>query len=246
MTRARAVILGAAAVCVAIVVVALSSGGDDGPRSFLAADSTSALLVERTRVSDDMSGSLTQARLAQPTPVLFGDDALLREKPREMQQGSSPFTGTVSGDSVRLRLAGSALGTRVNGRLDGDTLKLIFTQDNAGGPETVRFNPASRKDFNAAVARLRAADAARSGAKATAARLPADQTDKAGIRRVATAYEKTLDPGSSDDPCRYLSAAAKEEVVHRSPPEAAACGCTTLIRFLFFGRRCAPAAPGRR
>jgi hypothetical protein len=189
MTRTRAVILGVVAVCVAIVgVIALSSGGDDGPRSLLAADNTSALLVEWTRVGDDVSGSLTQARLAEPTPVLFGDDTLLREKPREMQQGSSPFTGSVSGDSVRLRLAGSALGTQVNGQLDGDALKLIFTPDGGGGPETVHFDPASRKDFNAAVARLRAADAARSR-KATTARLQADATDKAAITRVASAYQ---------------------------------------------------------
>ena len=229
MTRTRALIL-AVAVCVAVIVVVLSSGGDDGPRSFMAADDTGALLVEWTRVGDDVSGSLTQARLAEPTPVLFGDDTLLREKPREMQQGSSPFTGTVSGDSVRLQLAGSALGTRVNGQLDGDALKLIFTPETGGGPGTVRFDPASRKDFDAAVARLRAADASRSR-KATTARLRADQKDKAEITRVATAYEKALDPGSSDDPCRYLSAAAKDDVVIDLPPGAPAGGCTSLIRF---------------
>ena len=179
MTRTRAAILAAIIACAVIAgVILASSGSDDGPRSFMAADNTSALLVEWTRVGDDVSGSLTQARLAEPTPVLFGDDALLRDKPREMQQGSSPFTGAVSGDSVRLQLAGSALGTRVNGQLDGDALKLIFTPDSGGGPETVRFDSASRKDFNAAVARLRAADAARSR-KATTARLRADATAKA-------------------------------------------------------------------
>lgn len=196
----------------------------------MAADSTGALLVEWARVGDDLSRSLTQAGLLAPTPVLFGDDALLREKPRELQQGSSPFTGNVSGDSVRLQLAGSALGTRVNGQLDGDALDLIFAPGNGGGPETVRFDAASRKDFNTAVARLRAADASWS-CKAAAARLRADAKAKAQITRVATAHEKALDLGSSDDPCLYLSAAAKEDVVTDPPPDAPAGGCTTLIRF---------------
>jgi hypothetical protein len=162
--------------------------------------------------------------------VLLGDDALRREKPHEMQQGSSSFTGTVRGDSVRLQLAGSALGTRVNGQLDGDALKLIFTPDNGGSPETVRFDSASRKDFNAAVARLRGADASRSR-KATTARLRADARAKAQITRVAMAYEKALDPGSSDDPCRYLSAAAKQGIVTDRTLDAPAGGCTSLIRF---------------
>ena len=239
MTRARAVILAAVAVCVASVIVVLSSGGDDRPRSFMAAESTGALLVELTRVGDEVSGSMTQARLVAPTPVLFGNDAGLRE----MQQGSSPFTGTVSGDSVRLQLAGSALGTGVNRQLDSDALKLIFTLDSGGGPETVRFDPASREDFKA-VARLRAADAARSR-KATTARLRADAKTKAEITRVATAYEKALDPRRADDPCRYLSAAAKEEVVTDPPLEAPAGGCTTLVRF-FLRSAAAPGARPRR
>jgi hypothetical protein len=73
MTRARALILGAVAACVAIGAVLLSSGGDDGPRAFMAADDTSALLVEWTRVGDDLSGSLMQARLVDPAPLLLGD-----------------------------------------------------------------------------------------------------------------------------------------------------------------------------
>jgi len=242
MTHTRAVILAAVAVCVAIVVaVALSSGSDDGPRSFMATRSTAAVLVEWTRVGDDVSGSLTQAGLAEPTPVLFGNDALLREQQREMQQRSIPFTGTVNDDSVRLQLTGSAFGTRVNGQLDGDALKLVFTPDGGGGPETVRFDPASRKDFDATVARLRTAEAARSR-KATAARLRADAKAKAEITRVATAYEKALDPRSSDDPCRYLSAGGKQEVVTDPRPDAPAGSCRTLIRFYQRG----VAAPPKR
>jgi hypothetical protein len=238
MTRTRAAILAALVACAVVVgVILASSGGDDGSRSFMAADDTSALLVEWTRVGDDLSGSLTQARLAEPAPVLLGDTTLLREKPREMQQGSSPFTGTVSRDSVRLRLAGSALGTQLNGQLDGDTLKLIFTQDK--GPETIRLNSASRKDFDAAVARLRAADATRSR-KARAAREQADAKAKAAITRVATAYQRALDPGSSDDPCRYLSAAAKGDIVTDRTLEAPAGGCTALVRFYQRGASAPP------
>ena len=238
MTRTRALILGAAAVCVVIIVVAMSSGSDDGPRSFMAADSTGALLVEWTRVGDDVSGSLTQARLLAPTPVLLGNDALLREKPREIPQASSPFTGTVNGDGVRLQLAGSALGTRVNGQLDGDALKLIFTPDNGGGPETVRFNPASHKDFNATVARLRAADAARSR-KATAARLRADATAKAEIRasrrptrRRLTRAARMTRAGTCPRPRRTMSSPTRrpKRPPAAAPPSSASTSTTPPLR----------------
>ena len=74
-------------------------------------------------------------------------------------------------------------------------------------------------------------------------RSPAERCDakaKVEIMRVATAYEKALDPGSSDDPCRCLSAAAKEDVVTDPAPEAPAGGCTTLIRFLLRGATAPP------
>jgi hypothetical protein len=158
-----------------------------------------------------------------------------------MQRGSSPFTRTVSGDSVRLQLAGRALGTGVNRQLDRDALKLIFTLDSGGGPETVRFDPASREDFKA-VAQPRAADAARSR---QTARLRADGKTQAEITRIATAYEKAPHPRRADDPRRYLSAAWKDEVVTDPPPEAPADGWTTLVRF-FLRSAADPGARPRR
>jgi hypothetical protein len=241
MTRARVLILGAVAACVAIVAVVLSSGDDEGPRAFMASDDTSALLVEWTRVGDDLSGSLTQARLVDPAPLLLGDTTLLREKPRELQQGSSAFTGTISDDSVRLRLAGNAQVPELNGRLDGDALTLIFTQEN--GPETINFNPSSRKEFSAAIARLRAAEARRSR-NARTTREHADAKAKAAITRVAIAYEKALAPSSPDDPCRYLSAAAKGDVVDDPSPEAPTGGsCTAIVHF--YKRQPGNAPPNR-
>lgn len=91
----------------------------------------------------------------------------------------------------------------------------------------MRFDP-SRKDFNKPV-RLRAVDVARAR-KASATPLQADATARAQVARIATAYEKAVDPGSSDDPCPYLSAAARADVIDDPPSEAPAGGCTTLIR----------------
>jgi hypothetical protein len=67
MTRTRAVIVGAVAVCVAILCfVALSSGSDDGPATFLSHDDRSAIQVKWTRTGDDVSGSLSAAQVTQP------------------------------------------------------------------------------------------------------------------------------------------------------------------------------------
>lgn len=98
-------------------------------------------------------------------------------------------------------------------------------------------NQASRKDFSKTFARLPGADAARSP-EATTARLRADQKDKAEIARVAAAFDTALDPGSSDDPCRHLSAVAKQDIVTDRTLDAPAGGCTILLRF--YQRNAAP------
>ena len=239
MTRARAVILGAIAVCVAIVVVVLLSGGDDGPRSFTAAESTGVLLVELTRVGDEVSGSLTPARLMAPTPVLFGNDALLRE----MQQGSSPFTGTVSGDSVRLQRAGSALGTGVNRQLDSDALKLIFTLDSGGGPATVGFDPASREDFQA-VARLRAADAARSRQSHRCPSVGGCE-HRGGDHAHRDRLRESTPPARSRRPVPISVRSGEGGGRHRAAARSACGGWTTLVRF-FLRSAATPGARPRR
>lgn len=97
-----------AAACVAlgIVVLVARDRGSDGPAAFLAHDSASGLLIEWTRVGSDVTGSATQAQLARPTPGLLADNRLLNEAAREVRRDSSRFTGTISGDSVRLDFAG--------------------------------------------------------------------------------------------------------------------------------------------
>ena len=51
------------------------------------------------------------------------------------------------------------------------------------------------------------------------------------IVRVATAYEESLDPTSPDDPCRYLTAAARAEVVADPSSDSPADSCQAIVRF---------------
>src|SRR3954468_2106590 len=51
------------------------------------------------------------------------------------------------------------------------------------------------------------------------------------IVRVATAYEESLDPTSPDDPCRYLTAAARAEVVADPSSDSPAGSCEAIVRF---------------
>lgn len=232
MTRTRALAAGAVVVAVLLVVavIASSSGSSDGPHAFLSKDATAALLVQWDRVGDDVSGTTTYAHFATDTPGLFGDPRLTKEAARDVQRNAAPFTGTISGDSVRLRLSGSVLGSSLNGRLDGDALKLVIPTD--AGPQSLRLSPASREDFDAFVARVSTSEARRAG-NAKAKRLQGDAATKATIMRVATAYQRALAPGSSDDPCRYLSAAAKSEVLtdaEQVRPATAGRGCTAIVR----------------
>jgi hypothetical protein len=231
MTRTRAAIVGAIVVCVAVVavvaVVASSSGNDDGPRAFVVRDASSALLIEWTRVGDDVSGSMTRAQLVVPEASRFASNKVAAGVPREVVRDSRPFTGTISGDSVRLLFSDGALGGRVNGKLDGDKLTLVVTGE--GGPPTLRLTGSSRQDFDTVVGRMRAAETRRAG-KARATLEGGDAADRVAIKRVATAYRKALDPGSPDDPCRYLTAAARASVVADPAPDAPS-GCKAVVRF---------------
>jgi hypothetical protein len=229
MTRTRIAIVGAVVVCVLIVaVIAVSSGNTDGPRTFMVRDASSALLINWTRVGDDVSGSMTRAQLVVPEASRFADDRLAGEVAREVQRESRPFSGTVSGDSVRLQFADGLLGSRINGRLDGDALTLTLT--GGSGPPTLRLTSSTRGEFDVAVQRMRAAETRR----ARRARETREQSDaRAGnaIERVATAYEKALDPGSQDDPCRYMTAAARADVVANASSDAPAGSCKAIVRF---------------
>ena len=229
MTRTRIAIVGAVVLCVLIVaVIAVLSGNTDGPRTYMVRDASSTLLVEWTRVGDDVSGSMTRAQLVVPEARRFADDRLAGEVPREVQRESRPFTGTVSGGSVRLQFTESLLGARINGRLDGNVLTLTLTGDS--GPPTLQLTSGTRREFDTAVRRMRAAEARR----ARRARETREQLDaRAGIaiERVATAYEKALDPGSPDDPCRYMTAAARADVVANVSSDAPAGSCKAIVRF---------------
>ena len=229
MTRTRIAIVGAVVVCVLIVaVIAVSSGSTDGRRTFVVRDASSALLIEWTRVGDDVSGSMTRAQLVVPEASRFADDRLAGEVAREVQRESRPFTGTVSGDSVRLQFADGLLGSQINGRLDGDALTLTLT--GASGPPTLRLASSTRREFDMAVQRMGAAETRRAR-RARATRERADATAGIAIVRVATAYERALDPGSSDDPCRYMTEAARADVVADPAPGAPAGSCKAMIRF---------------
>jgi len=229
MTRTRIAVAGAVLVGVLIVaVIAVSSGSTDGPRMFMVRDASSALLVDWTRVGDDVSGSMTRAQLVIPEASRFADDRLAGEVAREVQRENRPFTGTVSGDSVRMQFADGLFGSRINGRLDGDALTLTLTGDS--GPPTLRLTSSTRGEFDMAVRRMRAVETRRAR-RARATRERADATAAITIERVATAYEKALDPRSPDDPCRYMTAAARADVVADPASGAPAGSCKAIVRF---------------
>jgi hypothetical protein len=191
-------------------------------------DASSALLIEWTRVGDDLLGSMISAQLVVPEPDRFADDRLGGEAAREVQRESRPFSGTVSGDSLRLQFADGLLGSRINGRLDGGALTLRLT--GGSGPPTLRLSSGTRGEYDMAVQRMRAAETRRAR-RARATRERADATAGIAIVRVATAYQKALDPSSSDDPCRYITAAARADVVADPAPGAPAGSCKAVIRF---------------
>jgi len=228
VTRVRVAIIAAVAVCaVAGAMLAISSAGDDGPRSFVARDNGSAVLIEWTRVGDDLSGSMTQARLVNAAPDRPVDSRLADEVPRDVQRDTSPFTGTISDRSVRLQFSNLLSAGQVNGRLDDGALKLTIA--GSDGLKTVQLSRASREEFNAAITQLRSAEVRR-GNTARTKRERADAVAQTAITRVATAYQAALDPSSPDDPCRYLTADAKAELLGGATAALAARGCKAVVR----------------
>ena len=67
--------------------------------------------------------------------------------------------------------------------------------------------------------------------EAPAAQERADAEAGLAIVHVATAYEESLDPTSPDDPCRYLTAAARAEVVADPSSDSPADSCKAIVRF---------------
>lgn len=197
-----------AAVCAAITGLLGGCGGrTDGPSSFLFHSDRAAIFVQWTRTGDDVSGSLSAAQVAQPQaePGLFSTAA----PAGQIEQQTGAFTGTVRDDSVRLLIGSGASSNRVNGRLDGDTLELTIPE----GQRAVRTRlaSASEGDYTKAVQQIRDHEQQRKAA-ARAALARKRRADKASIARVATAFQKALDPDSPDDPCRYVTSDVKERV----------------------------------
>ena len=182
-------------------------GSHDGPASFLWHDNTGAVFVEWKRVGDDVSGSLSAAEVNQPQQGLFQAAA---QPPGEITEQTGAFTGTVSDDSVRLQIGSGAASNRINGRLDGDTLELTLPHDK--GVETVKLKPADKDDYAKAVQDIRDREARRQAA-AKAAQARKQRADRVKITRVATAFQKALDPRSPDDPCRYLTPELRDDIV---------------------------------
>lgn len=208
MTRTRAVTALGVAVCVAIVgVIALPSGSDDGPATFLSHDGQSAIQVKWTRTGDDVSGSLSAAQItqAQTQTEIFST----APAPGTIQQQTAAFTGTVHDDSVRLLLGSGTQTNRVNGRLDGDALELTIPQEQ--GVLTRRLKPSSDGDYAEAVQQIRDHEQQRKVA-AKAAQARKQRADRIAITRIATAFQKALSPASQDDPCRYVTSKVKTNV----------------------------------
>jgi hypothetical protein len=208
MTRTRVVIAAVIAVCVVVVVVVVvGSRNEDGRAAFLSSDDTSAIFVQWTRTGNDVSGTLSTAEVTQPQvrTELFST----APAPGQLQQQKGPFTGTVRDKSVRLLIGAGTQTNRVNGRLDGDTLELTIPSHQ--GVITRRLEPAGDGDYTNAVHEIRAREQQRKlAAKATLARK--QRADRVAITRVATAFQTALNPGSSDDPCRYVTSKVRRNV----------------------------------
>jgi len=214
----------AAAACLAVIASTVTACGGDGPASFLSQDDTSAIFVQWTRTGVDVSGTLSTAEVTQPQAKteLFST----APPPGQIQQQTGPFTGTVRDDSVRLLIGSGTQTNRVNGRLDGDTLELTIPQDQ--GMLTRRLKSAGEGAYTKAVQDIRDRQQQRKSA-AKAAQARKQRADKVAITRVATAFQKALDPSSGDDPCRYVTSTVKLNVRgYGDPPTLPSC--TKAIR----------------
>jgi hypothetical protein len=199
----------AAAVCLATIAVTVAAcgGNGDGPATFLSHDDESAIQVKWTRTGNDVSGSLSAAQVtpAQAQTEMFST----APAPGQIQDQTAAFTGTVRDDSVRLLLGSGTQTNRVNGRLDGDTLELTIPQDQ--GVLTRRLKPADDGDYAKAIQQIRDREQQRKTA-AKAAQARKQRADKTAITRIATLFQKALDPNSPDDPCRYVTSKVKQNV----------------------------------
>jgi hypothetical protein len=212
-----------------LAALAAGCGSDDGPESFLAHDNTSALFVEWKRVGDDVSGSVSAAQVNQPQTSLFQAAA---QPPGEITEQTAGFTGTVSDNSVRLQIGSGATSNRVNGRLDGEALELTLPQDQ--GVQMLKLKPAGKRDYTKAVQDIRDREARRK-ADARAAQASKQRADRKTITRVATAFQKALDPSSPNDPCGYLTPELRDDIVSTANatapnPDIANIPCTQAIR----------------
>jgi hypothetical protein len=201
--------IAAAAGVAASAVLFAACGGPDGPASFLFHSDQAAIFVQWTRTGDDVSGSLSAAQVTQaqadPQPTYFST----APPPGQIVQQTGAFTGTVRGDSVRLLIGSGASSNRVNGRLDGDTLELTIPDGQGAVP--TRLTQANHDDYTKAVEQIREHERQRKAAAKTA-RIRKQAADKAALARVATAFQKALNPKSPDDPCRYVTSDVKERV----------------------------------
>ena len=196
-------------VAAATLLLAACGGSSDGTKGFLFHKDRTAIFVQWTRTGDDISGSLAAAQVTQPRtgpqPSLFSTAA----PPGTIEQQTGAFTGTVRDDSVRLLIGSGAASNRINGRLDGDTLELTIPEGDRA--IATRLEPASHDDYTQAVREIREHEQERKTA-VRAARARQQRADKAAITRVATAFQKALNPSSSDDPCRYVTDDVKERI----------------------------------
>lgn len=221
-------VVAAIAVVLLVVVAATRSGSSDGTAAFLSHDGESAVFVEWTRTGEDVSGSLSAAQVMQAQPAAQTGFFSNAPAPGQITQQTGAFTGTVRDDSVRLLIGSRAASNRVNGRLVGDTLELTIPQDQ--GVLTRRLTPASasRDEYAKAVQQIRDRERQRKAA-AKAALARKQHADRAAVTLVANAFQKALRPGSSDDPCRYVTSDVKDRF-RDFPQQPTPVSCATAIR----------------
>lgn len=211
----------------ALAVLAAAAGGcgsSDGRESFLAHDASGAVFVQWTRTGDELAGSISATEVTQPRNGVFSSAT---QPAGQIKQQTQTFTGTVRGDSVRLQIGSAALGSRINGRLDGDTLELEIPLDE--GVRAMRLKPAGQSDYDTAAQKIR--DDEKQGQADVRTR--EQRVAEADITRAATAFQRALDPQSPDDPCRYLTPELRRSILSAADagePGAADDGCAAVIR----------------
>lgn len=172
------IIAGAAA---AVLLAATGCGGSDvshGPASYVAVSGSKVAFIQwRATSRGHLRGVITESGVGGSGSA------------QSLSVSSAPFTGTMTGNSVRLTFAVLYfLQAQAHGRINGSSLTMAVPQSD-GTVRRVRFSQASKAEYNHAIAALRART--RQAAR-LAARQQASQGGQPAHAQAEQSAQKTL------------------------------------------------------